>query len=220
MNKYLIVVFISIFFIKNLSADINKEVSDLKNEFKQIKEIYENKIEALEAKIEKLENEKAKKETKVADHHDGHDGHSEESSFNIEAVLNGKYTSFTRSGEVEPKGFGTAHEGERGREGLYIGESELIINSDIGEKFSGSLTAAIVREDGADKIELEEAYVETLDGSFLDNTFFKFGRAFWNVGVLNPQHAHADDFADRPLPYRVFLNKAYNDDGLEASYLF
>ena len=49
--------------------------------------------------------------------------------------------------------------------------SELIINSDIGEKFSGSLTAAIVREDGADKIELEEAYVETLDGSFLDNTF-------------------------------------------------
>ena len=34
MNKYLIVVFISIFFIKNSSADINKEVSDLKNEFK------------------------------------------------------------------------------------------------------------------------------------------------------------------------------------------
>ena len=217
MKKYLLVGLMSIFLIKNSNADINKEVSDLKNEFKQIKEIYENKIEALEAKIEKLENEKAKKETKVADHHDGH---SEESSFNIEAVLNGKYTSFTRSGEVEPKGFGTAHEGERGREGLYIGESELIINSDIGEKFSGSLTAAIVREDGADKIELEEAYVETLDGSFLDNTFFKFGRAFWNVGVLNPQHAHADDFADRPLPYRVFLNKAYNDDGLEASYLF
>ena len=131
MNKYLMIVFISMFFIKNLSADINKEVSDLKKEFKQIKEIYENKIEALEAKIEKLENEKAKQETKVADHHDGHDGHSEESNFNIEAVLNGKYTSFTRSGEVEPKGFGTAHEGERGREGLYIGESELIINSDI-----------------------------------------------------------------------------------------
>ena len=46
------VVLIGIFFIKNLSADINKEVSDLKNEFRQIKEIYENKIEALEAKIE------------------------------------------------------------------------------------------------------------------------------------------------------------------------
>ena len=84
--------------------------------------------------------------------------------------MNGKYTSFSRSGEVAPKGFGTAHEGERGREGLQIGESELIMNSDIGEKFSGSLTAAIVREDGADKIELEEAYVESLEGSLLSNT--------------------------------------------------
>ena len=47
MNKYLTVVLIGIFFTKNLSADLNKEVSDLKNEFKQIKEIYDNKIESL-----------------------------------------------------------------------------------------------------------------------------------------------------------------------------
>ena len=40
------------------------------------------------------------------------------------------------------------------------------MNADIGQKFSGSLTAALVNEDGADKIELEEAYVESLDGSF------------------------------------------------------
>ena len=93
------------------------------------------------------------------------------------------------------------------------------MNADIGEKFSGSLTAALVNEDGADKIELEEAYVESLDGSFLNNTYFKIGRAFWNIGALNPQHAHADDFADRPLPYRIFLNKSYNDDGIETSYL-
>ena len=222
MNKKLLFIFLALFFIKNLSADINKEVQDLKNEFKQIKEIYENKIEELEAKIEKLEHEKDGHEEHASeskDSHDSHEDHSKENNFNIEAVLNGKYTSFSRSGEVAPKGFGTAHEGERGREGLQIGESELIMNSDIGDKFSGSLTAAIVREDGADKIELEEAYVESLEGSLLNNTFFKFGRAFWNVGTLNPQHAHADDFADRPLPYRVFLNKAYNDDGLEASYL-
>ena len=225
MKKSIFTIFFALFLIKNVNADINKEVSDLKNEFKQIKEIYESKIEALEAKIEKLEHEKSKnnkhasKEHGMHNDHDKHEEHSEEGNFNIEAVLNGKYTSFSRSGEVAPKGFGTAHEGERGREGLQIGESELIMNSDIGEKFSGSLTAAIVREDGADKIELEEAYVESLEGSLLSNTFFKFGRAFWNVGTLNPQHAHADDFADRPLPYRVFLNKAYNDDGLETSFL-
>ena len=228
MKTIFLIIIFTISILTNANADINKEVSDLKNEFKQIKELYENKIEALEGKIEKLEADRIKHEEYAAkqsdtherhgDHRD-HQDHADESSFNIEAVLNGKYTSFTRSGEVAPKGFGVAHEGERGREGLQIGESELIMNSDIGEKFSGSLTAAIVREDGADKIELEEAYVESLEGSFLDNTYFKIGRAFWNVGALNPQHAHADDFADRPLPYRVLLNKSYNDDGVETSYL-
>ncbi len=210
-------------FINVASADIDKDVSDLKKEFEQIKKIYEKKIDALEAKIEKLEVETVHEEKHTFEKVDSHkdkDEHSEEDNFNIEAVLNAKYTSYTLSGEAAIKGFGVAHEGERGKEGLSIGETELIINSDIGNKFSGSVTAAIVREDGADKIELEEAYVESLDGaSFVDNTFFKLGRAFWNVAALNPQHAHADDFADRPLPYRVFLNKAYNDDGFEASYL-
>jgi hypothetical protein len=36
---------------------------------------------------------------------------------------------------------------------------------------------------------------------------------------LNEHHAHTDDFADRPLPYRVFLDEAYNDDGVEFSYV-
>tara|TARA_B100000575_G_C23126778_1_gene652942 strand:- start:371 stop:1717 length:1347 start_codon:yes stop_codon:yes gene_type:complete len=222
MKYILIINFVFCFFFNIAKADVNREMSDLKKEFEQIKEIYENKISSLEEKIKKLEIVSTKSEKKASNENQGykeHEEHSEEGSFDIEAVLNGKFTSFSRDGEVAPKGFGTAHEGERGREGLQIGESELIINSNIGEKFSGSLTAAIVREDGADKIELEEAYVESLEGGFLNNTFFKFGRAFWNVGVLNPQHAHADDFADRPLPYRVFLNKAYNDDGLEAAYL-
>ena len=121
MKKSIFIIFFALFFIKNANADINKEVSDLKNEFKQIKEIYESKIEALEAKIEKLEHEKSKhnehasKENGMHNDHDEHEGHSEEGNFNIEAVLNGKYTSFSRSGEVAPKGFGTAHEGERGR---------------------------------------------------------------------------------------------------------
>ena len=222
MKLFFPVLFISLFVSSYVNADINKEISDLKDEFKQIKEIYENKIEALEAKIEKLENNSVQEKmaSEKSDSHEGHQDHSDEDGFNIEAVLNAKYTSYSLSGEAAIKGFGVAHEGERGKEGLAIGETELIINSDIGENFSGSVTAAIVREDGADKIELEEAYVESLEGaSLIDNTFFKLGRAFWNIAALNPQHAHADDFADRPLPYRIFLNKAYNDDGLEASYL-
>ena len=220
----LVVVSLIIISLSSLKADINDDVKGLKKEFEEIKEIYENKIKDLEEKITSME--KVSKEAKnshneeSSDGHKGHEEEDDESNFNIEAVLNAKYTSYTKSGEAAIKGFGVAHEGERGREGLAIGETELIMNSDIGDKFSGSVTAAIVREDGADKIELEEAYIESLDGaSLVKNTFFKLGRAFWNVAALNPQHSHADDFADRPLPYRVFLNKAYNDDGFEASYL-
>ena len=47
----------------------------------------------------------------------------------------------------------------------------------------------------------------------------KFGRAFWKLGYLNEKHAHSDDFADRSLPYRVFLNKSFNDDGAQLSYI-
>ena len=176
MKLFFPVLFIFLFVSSYVNADINKEISDLKDEFKQIKEIYENKIEALEAKIEKLENNSAQEKmaSEKLDSHEGHQDHSDEDGFNIEAVLNAKYTSYSLSGEAAIKGFGVAHEGERGKEGLAIGETELIINSDIGGNFSGSVTAAIVREDGADKIELEEAYVESLEGaSLIDNTFFK-----------------------------------------------
>ena len=47
----------------------------------------------------------------------------------------------------------------------------------------------------------------------------KAGRAFWTLGYLNEHHSHTDDFADRPLPYRVFFNQAFNDDGAEVSYV-
>ena len=219
--KYLLpIVMLMLTYLNTGYTDINQEVSDLKKDFAIIKEIYEKKIEALEKKIQKLETVENSREKLNEEKSDTHSDHSDESNFSVEAVLSGKYSTYTRSGEVAIKGFGVGEEGERGREGLAIDETEVIINSDIGDKFTGSLTAAIVREDGADKIELEEAYIESLEGgSLLDNTFFKLGRAFWNIGTLNSQHAHADDFADRPLPYRVFLNKAYNDDGLETSYL-
>ena len=143
------------------------------------------------------------------------------SNFNpaVSIVLNGKATTFSES-SGEMAGFAVGEEGERGREGLGIDESELTIAANVDDKFYGSLTAAIVREDGSDIVELEEAYLQTLAGlQFIDGLTIKAGRAFWTIGYLNEHHAHTDDFADRPLPYRAFFNKAYNDDGVEVSYL-
>ena len=137
----------------------------------------------------------------------------------IGVVLNGKLTEFSAA-TSEFAGFGVEEEGERSREGIQIDESEINFSASVDDKFFGSLTAAIVREDGSDIIELEEAYAQTLsDFGLADGLTAKMGRAFWTLGYLNEHHAHSDDFADRPLPYRVFLNKSFNDDGIEISYV-
>ena len=73
-------------------------------------------------------------------------------------------------------------------------------------------------KDGEDKIELEEAYVQTLKSYYGFSA--KAGRFLATIGYLNEHHTHTDNFADRPLPYRAFLNKHFYDDGIEISYLF
>jgi hypothetical protein len=136
MFKLILIIYF-IFSLNSLKADINSDVKDLKKEFEEIKGIYESKIEALEKKITSMEGNS--KESKSAhskessNDHSGHEEHSDEDDgFNIEAVLNAKYTSYSKSGEAAIKGFGVAHEGERAREGLAIGETELIINNLVG----------------------------------------------------------------------------------------
>ncbi len=195
------------------SAAIMKEI-------KALKDAYEKKTAELEAKIRALEAQKSQQTAK----NKAPAGRRiiKDNSFNpsIGLVLNGKASSFTRKTAGDMAGFAIGEEGERGNEGLSIDESELNFSTNIDDKFYGSLTAAIVREEGEDKVELEEAYVQTLPNAGLpDGARLKFGRAFWTFGYLNEQHAHADDFADRPLPYRAYLNKAFNDDGVELSYV-
>lgn len=137
----------------------------------------------------------------------------------IGMVFNGAYRSYTEA-DADIAGFAVGHEGHRKSEGFAVGESELNISASVDDKFYGSLTAAIVREDGSDKLELEEAYIQTLPGfGLFDGLTAKFGRAFWTFGYLNEHHLHAHDFADRPLPNRAFLNGAFNDDGAELTYV-
>lgn len=201
----------------NLKAQ-NADSAAIMKEINALKRSYEERLKALESRISVLNQQSnaAKSKNTVK-------GTSirkiKNNSFNpsIGIVLNGKLADYSKTSS-EIAGFGVAHEGERGREGLGIGETELNFSANADDKFYGSMTAAIVREDGSDKIELEEAYVETLPGLGLASGLrLKAGRAFWSIGYLNEIHAHADDFADRPLPYRAYLNKAYNDDGAQLS---
>ena len=218
ISFYLLLVFFG--FQGNAVAGNHASLSEIKKELAAIQEKYESKIAELEAKIEAISTANAGN-TGMASSKNLPRKAKKVSNFNpaVSIVLNGKATTFSESsGEME--GFAVGEEGERGREGLGIDESEFTVAANVDDKFYGSFTAAIVREDGSDIIELEEAYLQTLAGlQFIDGLTIKAGRAFWTIGYLNEHHAHTDDFADRPLPYRAFFNKAYNDDGVEVSYL-
>ena len=215
------VALIALLSVDSLAAASNADIQAIKAEIQTIKQAYEGRITELEAKLEKMESEKAEKVKAET----GPAGQSRRTIFgndfnpSIGIILNGRFSNFSED-DSEISGFAVGEEGERGREGLAIDESELNFSANADDKFYGSLTAAIVREEGEDIVELEEAYIETLPGSGLPNGLsIKAGRAFWTLGYLNEHHTHADDFADRPLPYRVFLNNAYNDDGVQVSYV-
>ena len=137
----------------------------------------------------------------------------------IGVVLNGQYNGFSAE-ENELEGFAVGHEGERPREGFAVDHTELNFSANADDKLFGSMTAAIADHEGETELELEEAFMQTLPGMGLPQGLsVKAGRAFWTLGYMNEHHSHADDFADRPLPYRVYLNGAYNDDGAELSYV-
>lgn len=204
-------------------AVTDQDIAALRAEIQNMQQAYESRIAELENKLKTMEAERIETAAEPVERQPGGSTGRKiySNAFNpsIGVILNGRYAGFS-SDTAEIVGFGIGEEGERGREGLSVDESELNFAANIDDKFYGSLTAAIVREGGEDKVELEEAYMQTLAGMGLPQGLnVKAGRAFWTLGYLNEHHTHADDFADRPLPYRVFLNKAFNDDGLEISYV-
>jgi hypothetical protein len=123
---------------------------------------------------------------------------------------------------ADPEGYavpGMPFGGEAGpfAEGLSLGETELIFNANVDDKFSAWLTAALALEDGEAVAEIEEAYVETT--ALPGGLGAKFGRFFSGIGYLNAKHAHTWDFADQPLPYQAFLADQYADNGLQVRWL-
>jgi hypothetical protein len=215
---------VSLFTNTNALAVSDQEIEAMKAEIRSMRQSYESRIADLESKLSIMENQKpdgqqAKAPSTASSVKSGRTVYDNSFNPSIGVILNGRYSSF--SGEnSEIAGFAIGEEGKRGKEGFGIDESELNFSSNVDDKFYGSITAAIVREGGEDKIEMEEAYIQTLPGMGLPKgANVKAGRALWTIGYLNEHHAHSDDFADRPLPYGVFLNSAFNDDGMEVSYV-
>ena len=197
-------------------------LSELKNEIAEMRKLYEDKIKSLEEKLSSLQSQqeqlsKQKSNTQVSNAPATGQRRIASNDFNpsIGAILQGKYNSYSKR-ESEIAGFAVGEEGERSSEGFTLDETEINLAASIDDKFRGSSTIALVQEDGT-QVELEEAYIETIGLPF--GVSAKAGRFFASLGYLNEYHSHADDFTDRPLPYRVFLNKSYNDDGIQTTWI-
>ena len=194
------------------AAELSEQIQALKRE-------YEARIGALEAQLSVMESNEQDADRERASPARAARPASD-NAFNpaIGVVLNGMASAYSAD-EFEIHGFQTGHESERAAEGLSLGHSEIAISSNVDDKFRGNLTLGLGIHPGEPtELELEEAYLQTLPGAGLpEGMRIKAGRALWTLGYLNEQHAHGDDFADRPLPYRAFLDNAYNDDGAEVS---
>ena len=197
------------------------DIKVLRAEILKLKETYEDRIAELESRLAEVEKAKSKDVASAPARPATAKRLVKDNSFNpsIGLILNGQYSQFS-SDEGEIAGFAVGHEGERPGEGFAVDHTELNFTANVDDKFFGSTTAAIALHEGETEVELEEAYLQALPGLGLpDGMSVKAGRALWTLGYLNEHHSHTDDFADRPLPYRVFFNQAFNDDGAEVSYV-
>jgi hypothetical protein len=100
--------------------------------------------------------------------------------------------------------------------GLGLGHSDVTVRGPLGTHFEAQATAAAHSHERKLEVELEEAWVQsrTLPAGFQ----VRAGRFSSQLGYLNEQHPHADDFIERPLLYRAFLGGHWFDDGLRVNW--
>jgi hypothetical protein len=100
--------------------------------------------------------------------------------------------------------------------GLALGHSDVTARGGLGSLFGAQVTVAAHQHDGKVEAELEEAWLETRTLPF--GLQARAGRFASQIGAINAQHPHADDFVERPLLYRAFLGSHWFDDGLRLNW--
>jgi len=101
-------------------------------------------------------------------------------------------------------------------QGLGLGHSDVSINGPIGHRFEAQATAAAHTLDRKLEVELEEAWVQTR--ALPAGLQVRAGRFASQLGYLNEQHPHTDDFVQRPLLHRAFLGGHWTDDGMRINW--
>lgn len=132
----------------------------------------------------------------------------------ISLILNSLYADYGADASPTVGGVLLGDEADFAREGFSLGETELVVESNIDDQWHGWATVALTPEG---ETGLEEAYVNTL--ALPAGLALKLGRFKSEIGYLNHVHAHAWEFADAPLPYRALLNTQLGDDGVQLRWI-
>ncbi len=100
--------------------------------------------------------------------------------------------------------------------GLQLGHSDLTAGGPLGALFDAQFSATFETHEGRLERDIEEAWIETT--RLPAGLQVRAGRFASQIGYLNQQHPHADDFVERPLLYRGFFGGHWNDDGLRLNW--
>lgn len=102
------------------------------------------------------------------------------------------------------------------QQGLALGHSDLVARGPLGAHFSAQAGLAAHSHGSSYEAELEEAWLQSR--SLPAGWQARAGRFASQIGALNEQHPHADDFVERPLLYRSLLGGHWFDDGLRLNW--
>jgi hypothetical protein len=196
------------------------DVAALRAELEALKTDYAARLGALEARIAEMDSAAVAGPSPVAAAEPAATAESGSlaSTFNpaISLILAGNYTNLSEDPEswriagIMPSG-GEVGPGERS---FNLGESELVLSSNVDPYFRASLIAAIT---GEDEIEVEEAFFQTI--ALPAGLTLKGGRYFSSIGYLNEVHGHAWDFVDQPLVYQALFGNQMGQDGVQLKWL-
>lgn len=101
-------------------------------------------------------------------------------------------------------------------QGLQLGHSDLSASGPLGRHLRAQVVATFATHEGQLEKGFEEVWIETT--SLPAGLQLRAGRFPAQIGYLNQQHPHADDFVERPLLYRAFYGGHWNDDGVRLNW--
>ena len=198
------------------------DLDDLKAEITQMRADYEQRINQLEQRLAATESSTIELNDTIKNAPPAPIANSSTSknSFNpaISMVLNGGFNQYQNNpADYALDGFALQGEGELGKEGFSLGESELTLSANIDQALYGQATLAVHEHEGETEVEIEEAFIESL--GLGNGLTARAGRFFAPIGYLNQRHAHAWNFADAPLIYRGLFGNQLSTDGLKLAYV-